>query len=68
MENGAAMRNTAGRTAGVRGLAPEAEADRCCGRCRHSRRGPGESELRCMRHKIMTGFVCRCREWERRNG
>ena len=44
----------------------ENEPGRCCGRCRFGEKLAGEGELLCRRHKIRTGAVCQCGEWERK--
>jgi len=41
----------------------EDETEKCCGKCRFGRTTP-ELEMKCMRHKIQTDYVCRCGDWQ----
>lgn len=41
----------------------ENESEKCCGGCRFSRMAP-DLEMKCIRHKIQTAYVCRCGDWQ----
>ena len=41
----------------------EDEFEKCCGKCRFSRRTP-DMEMQCMRHKIQTNHACLCSDWQ----
>ena len=45
----------------------EDESEKCCGSCRFSRTAP-DLEMKCMRHKIRTDYICRCNDWQRDSG